>query len=89
MSYQADVWRALGVETELAERLVDLQLRWDPIDGKLKVSIRHKDSPSVAAEILSLIQATLRLRALTDSRWIGLGPSSRTLVTATLLGLED
>jgi hypothetical protein len=30
MNYQADVWRALGVETELAERLVDLQLRWDP-----------------------------------------------------------
>jgi hypothetical protein len=60
-----------------------------PTDGKLKVSIRHRDYPSLAAEIVSLIQATWRFRALTDFRWIGLGPSSRTLVTATVLGLED
>jgi hypothetical protein len=89
MPCQDTLWRALGLEADIVDRLVELQLRWDPSDRKLKVGSEHADSPTLAADILALIRCTWRFDAFTESRWIGLGPSARGLVAATMLGLED
>jgi hypothetical protein len=89
MGSQEALWRTLGIETEVADVLVDLQLRWDPSARKLKVARRHMYSPTLSSDILAVMRTTWRFRSFSDSRWIGLGSCARTLASATLLGLED
>lgn len=89
MPCQAGLWRTLGIEPEVAERFVDLQLRWDPAAGKLKVGVRHVNDPSISSEIVSLLCTTSRFRSFSDSRWISLGGTARKLVVATMLGIEN
>lgn len=89
MPHQPELLRALGVDTELADRMVELQMCWDPHGGKLIVGFQHSASATIVADVCAVIQATWRFRAFSESRWIGLGPSARALTLATLYGLED
>lgn len=38
---QEQLWRIFGIESDVCDQLLDLQLRWDPVDQKLKVAVKH------------------------------------------------
>ena len=57
---QEALWRTLGMETEVVDSLVDLQLRWDVSDSKLKVASRHLDSPTPTGDVLSCLKCAWR-----------------------------
>ena len=86
---QAQLWHTLGVDTEIVEILVDrLQLHYDPVADRLEVC---QEAAAAEKDVVSVVVTTLldswRFVPWTDSRWITLGQSSRTLVYALLTGV--
>ena len=49
------------------------------------VSARFQHCGNIVAEVLGLIKSTWCFDSFFESRWLGLGASARTLVTATSL----
>ena len=58
-------------------------------NGKLRVSIRHREKPEIWTELLNCIRHSLRFQKFSDSRWCTLGKSCRQVLYAQLLGLNS
>ena len=85
------LWDTLGVEPEIAEAIAfTLQLHWCPVGERLYVCEACQEN---GADAVGLITATL-LRAwkivqFSQSRWLTIGVSARTVVVGLLTGLDS
>jgi len=83
----AACWQLLDIEPQWVDQMCDSQMRWE--SGCLKVAKRYEGD----AEAKSLVEMALMnvwsFRRFSDSRWISLGSSCRTLLAAVVLGLPD
>jgi hypothetical protein len=78
-------WLCIGVDAEVAQILASLDLFWS--DNKLRVARRCKGDPMLLEKITHCILHVCRFKQFTDSRWITVGDSSRSLLAAMCLGL--
>ena len=80
-------WVDLGVEADAAERLADLGLLWH--EGKLVFDRAALLTKDVIVEAVHCFKSVLRLKGFSDSRWVTMGGSCRTLLAARQLGLDE
>ena len=82
------LWLALGVDLQTTELLVvQLQLHWDGESMWVRAGINAE--LDVVDAIASALMAIWRFQKFTDSRWLTVGTSARTVVAALLTGIED
>ena len=81
------MWIALGLDPETSDILArQLQLVWDgEVMWFLSGAFSDGDLPEAVA---SSLMAAWRFRPFTESRWLSIGCSSRTLVAALLTGID-
>ena len=81
-------WDALGLKSETAELIasvLELEFRY----GHICVEERCADMPNLVSTIETAFQSAWRFREFTESRWLTVGASARSLVVAVLTGLMD
>ena len=82
------LWDALDVAPDVAEVLAEqLQLRWE--DGKLVVSNHWQERVDMITMICDCLSDIFRFKKWTESRWLTVGASSRTMTAGCILGLSD
>ena len=81
------LWVALGVESEYADVLANLALRFR--NGHLEVARAWEGDDSVWDRVAVAILHVMRFRKFADSRWVTVGRSCRSVVASLLLGLDD
>ena len=86
-SWPDAVWHLLGCDTQMCEQLHDLELRWSA--GALVVAGRHRDSASLQARVHMLMLRFFRVSEWSDSRWLGASRTSRQMLGAIMMGIED
>jgi hypothetical protein len=79
-------WVQLGIQSDVAETLAELGLRW--ANGHLQVSERHKSSDSLIETVCSSMLVVFKWKKFTDSRWCTIGDACRALVASLTVGLE-
>ena len=80
-------WAALGVKVDLLDLLVEANPVWR--NGRLFVSKAWADAcEDWFQEVAFLISAVCNWRKFTESRWLGAGASSRSLIGSCACGLE-
>ena len=79
-------WLCIGVDAEIAQILAELNLFWS--GGKLRVAKGRRDDPMLLEKVTHCILHVCRFKQFTDSRWITMGESSRSLLAAMCLGLQ-
>ena len=80
------LWTMLGLSAEWVEVMSDLHIRWQ--GDRLCVAKAHLYNERVVSLVVAALMRVWQFREWTDSRWLTIGPSSRTMVAALLLGLE-
>lgn len=81
--WAGDLWRLCQTDPAWSEEIVDLGIRWE--GSHLKVAAKFKDSADVYNTIAVVLLQTWQFRAFSDSPWITLGSSRRTLLSSMLL----
>eukprot|EP00971_Amphidinium_carterae_P336401 6472763-Amphidinium_carterae.2 len=82
------LWQHLGVDADIIDLLCEMELRWG--ENELCISETYASSSGdVIGDISLCILAVLRVRKYSDSRWLTIGVSCKTLLAACLLGLCD
>ena len=84
---QEQLWRALGLEPDWCELLLELELRWE--DGSLCVAERHRGSLSVVRQVVKAQLRSWQFRVWTESRWLSIGGRARSMILCCLLGITD
>ena len=80
-------WHGLGVEPEIAEFLAMYNVHWQ--DGALKVNLSaNNPEADLVGKLYTAMLSTFQTKKFTDSRWLTIGDSCRTLVASWALGLE-
>ena len=83
-----NLWQVLDVELETVEVLSEhLQLRFH--EGRLLVSQECSSRPDLIGVVSSCLLSVWKFVRFTESRFLTAGSSSRTVVAALLLGIED
>ena len=78
-------WVTLGVESEVSDVLAAMNLHWS--GGKLSVSV-SQGLGNLHETIAAAMLAVFRFKQFTDSRWITVGDSCRSLMASMALGLQ-
>ena len=81
------VWSVLGLEPAVIEELVDLRVLYH--DGHLHVAPRYASDPDLTSRLSTCLLGVFHFQKYSDSRWLSLGPSMRTVVGSVLLGLDS
>ena len=81
------LWCLLGLTPSLCDEVDTLKLRF--VDGSLIVSCEHQDSDTVSDEVRMVCLQAFRVFEWSDSRWLGASRSSREMLLAIVLGVED
>jgi hypothetical protein len=82
------LWTALGLDPTLVEVLAcQLRLQWK--GGRLQVSANCLNLPDVMETLSSALLGVWHFKKFSDSRWVTVGCSCRTLVASFLTGLES
>ena len=81
-------WVNLGCDSHIAELIAHLHLRWEPSRQKLWVAAKHSEDLGLVEKVSFVLMSVMKFRRFTESRWLTLGESSRTLLCALLLGLD-
>ena len=81
-------WACLHTDPVLIEILVDLKLTWDPEAGLLRVATKWAKSPELMETLSDALLCLWEFKAFSESRWITVGSSTRTLVAGLLTGLK-
>ena len=82
------VWQALDVESETVEVLAEvLQLHY--VGGRLEVTDRMAGDGDLSDTIRTALLSVFKFRKFSDSRWLTVGTSCRTVVASVLCGLND
>ena len=79
-------WIALGVEAKASDLLADLGLFWD--EDCLKVDEAHAARKDLITDIEHLLLTVFKFKSFSDSRWVTMGGSSRTITAGRQLGLD-
>ena len=79
------LWELMGFPGQWLGMLVKLQVRFK--DEKLYIAREYMYDADLPAVLTALMFKTWRLRKWSDSRWLSVGESCRTLLSACLLGL--
>ena len=82
-------WANLGLDSHLAELVAELHLRWHSQSKKLLVAAKHASDLGLVEKISFVLLSVMKFRRFTESRWLTIGESCRTMVCALLLGLES
>ena len=80
------LWTALGLEASLVEELLSLGLLWH--EGRLLVACEFQEDPEVWDKLSVSLLQVMRFEKYSDSRWLSMGSSMRSLCASLLLGLE-
>jgi hypothetical protein len=83
----AKLWVTLGVAAEEAEDLGRLGLMWRA--GGLEVVAEREPTPELFGELSGHLLGLWLFTKFTDSRWVTVGKSCRTLLVAQLTGVGD
>lgn len=83
---QEQLWRLLGVAPDVTDLLLFLEMRFE--DGLLCVAAKHANNPRIIRLVTKVQLKVWQFRAWTESRWLSIGPSARTLVVSVILGLD-
>lgn len=81
-----ELWCLLGMDSEWAETLADLQLRWQ--GGRLCVAARLEHEADSMNKISACLMKAWQFREFSESRWVSFGNSSRSVLASIVLGLE-
>ena len=86
---QVQLLEALKVSAEAVDLLAhQLQLYFDAGSGRLYVTEAARDMDDLVGRIVATLLEVWRFKKWSDSRWITLGQSSRTIVAALLTGVS-
>lgn len=80
------VWSSLGVSGQWLDELVALKLYW--AGGRLHISQEHMEDENITERITSPLLHLWRFQRFTDSRWLALGDACRSILKATLSGID-
>ena len=84
------LWTFMGVDPVLAEQVTsDMALHWDFELGKLRVAADFRQTKDAFEELVGAIMGIWNFRPFSDSRWITVGLSCRSLVAGLLTGLPS
>ena len=78
-------YNLFGLTPPIVEALMALQLRYD--GTHLCIAARFRDHPESAQLVTTLLLALWQFREWTDSRWLSMGKTSRTMAIAMSTGL--
>jgi hypothetical protein len=82
------LWTALGLDPTLVEVLAcQLRLQWK--GGRLQVAASCLGLPDVIETLSSALLGVWHFKKFSDSRWITVGCSCRTVIASLLTGLES
>ena len=85
---RAVLWTALGLDPTLVDVLAcKLRLQWN--GARLQVAASCMDMPDVIETLSSALLGVWHFKKFSDSRWITVGCSCRTLIASLLTGLES
>jgi hypothetical protein len=79
-------WVTLGVDSEVADILAAMNLHC--AGGKLCVTVSNQSLGDIQERIATAMLAVFRFKQFTDSRWITVGDSCRSLMASLALGLQ-
>eukprot|EP00974_Lingulodinium_polyedra_P022330 2155345-Lingulodinium_polyedra.AAC.1 len=71
----------------MVETLLDLGLIWS--EGQLWVNSSFEKDLELFEKLTLCIMGVMRFPKFTDSRWLSVGTSARTMVASMLLGLDS
>ena len=77
-------WTMLGIESADCDELCNFQLR--VVDGTIFLAEDAETDPDIVNRVSRLLERVIRWRPWTDSRWLSIGDSTRTLLAALALG---
>ena len=79
------MWRALGI---LAVKLVCAACEWRLLwpEGKLLVPSDYMDDPDILDKLSDIIIGSLSIHQYSESRWLSIGRSCRSLCLCVALG---
>ena len=83
------LWVNLGADSEIAEMVGELNLRWDWSKGKLLLGLHLQGDADVIEKVSFILVSVMRFRRFTESRWLTVGESCRALVCSLALGLHQ
>ena len=81
-------WSALGIPAVLIVWVLRVDPRWDRVALKLWVCSAVQDSSEGVDLVHDVLLLMLRWRDFSDTRWAGVGPSTRRLILSLAVGLE-
>jgi hypothetical protein len=87
IEFAYDLWVSLGVDNQVCTMLVDLQMRFE--DDHLFVAEKYSDSDEVLDMIAGVLMSIWKYVEWSDSRWVGMGMSSRALVASMITGIDS
>jgi len=83
-----DLWLALGVAPPVVEVLAEeLRLRWR--DGRLEVAAPCRGTEDLVGKVSFALLSLWRFEKFSESRWVTVGASCRSLVAGLLTGLPS
>jgi hypothetical protein len=80
-----ELWQSLGLEDDVICQLVRYRLLW--FAGTLIVSADFQDDPELINELVAVLMAVWRFVSFTESRYLTIGASARTVISALLTGI--
>ena len=79
------MWSMLCMDNDIAEELTVLQLRC--LDGKIFVAQEFENELGIVDRVVAVLKVCFRWRKWTDSRWLSIGDTSRSLLTSLIFGV--
>jgi hypothetical protein len=79
-------WVDIGVDADVAEALGELGLHWS--DDKLMVHVEWEGNAELIERVSSALLHLFRFQKFTDSRWLTVGSSCRTIMASLCVGLH-
>ena len=81
-----ECYTLLGLDPEFTELATDLQMRFE--DGHLKIAEKWKHEAEVTEMVVTTLLHIWKFKKFSDSRWLSLGPSCRSVMAALMCGLK-
>ena len=76
VEHNEQLCRLCGMQTEVVDELLRLQLGWDPGSKQLKVVVGLLHSPTLTADVLTVLNCVWKFNEFSESRFIGMGSCS-------------
>ena len=81
------LWSALDIEDDISSALIEIGLLFK--GGRLHVKAEFRGQAGFFDRLISILMAVWRFINYSDSRWLTIGPSTRSLNASLLTGVES